>query len=485
MELKRILARDSRAANDKALQLYGPDVLVISSQRVDNQTELIVAIDTPQDVAAAVPPAPHAVAPTGEQGRFMAFSDVFTVNMVADAPAQPQPQACEPAAERLAAVRKMPVPNPPLSGPQAPALAVADASAPDAAMEPTAAPIMAIRVRKLAPSDALAEADAQTEADDLRRSRDTVELLRMEIAALRQEFNLNRQVAMWQTGQGLSPELTAWFAQMQELGVPASLRTLMADVGKDCDSIAAAWPLVHRALSGAVQRRKATWPTQGVHALVGPSGAGKSLMVARMAQALASQIAAEEMAIISFSDTKAGAWSQLQVLAAQSGVSCYRAADLSTLDILLAELSHRKTIWIDTPGTDFLQHARTLLSVGTPIDLHGVLAFDATVTNVRKIFDASAPVWKSVMLTKFDEAAHPWQVLKALCDSSLPVTAVACSHQARVAPLAFEAGALVDLALQGLQPEGTGLKIPPSDLPPVKKTTRRRTSVAKTKVLNG
>jgi hypothetical protein len=185
------------------------------------------------------------------------------------------------------------------------------------------------------------------------------------------------------------------------------------------------------------------------------------------------------------SDTKAGAWSQLQVLAAQSGVSCYRAADLSTLDILLAELSHRKTIWIDTPGTDFLQHARTLLSVGTPIDLHGVLAFDATVTNVRKIFDASAPVWKSVMLTKFDEAAHPWQVLKALCDSSLPVTAVACSHQARVAPLAFEAGALVDLALQGLQPEGTGLKIPPSDLPPVKKTTRRRTSVAKTKVLNG
>ena len=55
MELKRILARDSRAANDKALQLYGPDVLVISSQRVDNQTELIVAIDTPESVPAAAP----------------------------------------------------------------------------------------------------------------------------------------------------------------------------------------------------------------------------------------------------------------------------------------------------------------------------------------------------------------------------------------------------------------------------------------------
>ena len=62
--------------------------------------------------------------------------------------------------------------------------------------------------------------EQQADADDLRRSRDTVELLRQEIAALRQEFNLNRQVAMWQSGQGLSAELTAWFSHMQELGVP-------------------------------------------------------------------------------------------------------------------------------------------------------------------------------------------------------------------------------------------------------------------------
>ena len=45
MELKRILARDSRSANEKAIQLYGPEVLIISSQRVDQQTELIVAVD--------------------------------------------------------------------------------------------------------------------------------------------------------------------------------------------------------------------------------------------------------------------------------------------------------------------------------------------------------------------------------------------------------------------------------------------------------
>ena len=70
MELKRILARDSRAANEKAIQLYGKDVLIISSQRLDNQTELIVAVDldAKSEAAAAesVKPvdSPHAAAAT-------------------------------------------------------------------------------------------------------------------------------------------------------------------------------------------------------------------------------------------------------------------------------------------------------------------------------------------------------------------------------------------------------------------------------------
>jgi flagellar biosynthesis protein FlhF len=55
MELKRILARDTRAANEKAVALYGPDVLVISSSKVRGQTELIVAVDVaPLDAETAV-----------------------------------------------------------------------------------------------------------------------------------------------------------------------------------------------------------------------------------------------------------------------------------------------------------------------------------------------------------------------------------------------------------------------------------------------
>ena len=464
MELKRIIARDSRAANDKAIQLYGPEVLVISSQRLDNQTELIVAIDTPQDpplpgqTVAQVQASETPVAPlaTQAQERSQAFAEVFKVNLDTP-PAAADDADWEPAAWRLASPAAVTAVDP-----------VQAAETPVHGIKPEVT---------LAVQLAQTPAEPLQEAADLQRSRDTVELLRQEIAALRQEFNLNRQVAMWQSGQGLSAELTQWFAHMQELGVPASLRTLMADAAGDCACVSEAWPLIQKTLAGAIQRRKSAWPHKGVHALVGPSGAGKSLMVARMAMAAASSIPVESMAIISLADTKAGAWSQLQVLAAQSGVSCYRAADLASLEVLLQDMSHHQVIWIDTPGTDFLGHARMLQGTSTAVCVHAVLPLDATVTNVRKIFESPELNWSSVMLTKLDEAAHPWPVLKALCERSLAVSALGSSHQVRIEPQAFDGQAIVDLAMEGLRPQTM------SDTQPVRKP-RRRAATTKAKAVH-
>ena len=55
MELKRILARDTRSAMEQAIQTYGPDVLVISNHQIGAQTELVVAIEVPEaDIPAAL-----------------------------------------------------------------------------------------------------------------------------------------------------------------------------------------------------------------------------------------------------------------------------------------------------------------------------------------------------------------------------------------------------------------------------------------------
>ena len=480
MELKRIIARDSRAANDKAIQLYGPDVLVISSQRVDNQMELIVAVDVAPETTAAQPAQAAAVAPAApaqdqadarqkarQEARQQVFSEVFKVSVENASAPEKTEEEWRPAALHLAQVAQaQPEAVLEVSAPQA------EAQAPDHVQAPVSAPALPPAPVAVAPTP------VEQDAVELLRSRDTVELLRQEIAALRQEFHLNRQVSMWQSGQGLNPELTQWFALMQELGVPASLRTMMVDACTDCDTVGDAWPLVQKTLTTAIQRRKSSWPQKGVHALVGPSGAGKSLMIARMAMAAAAKVSVDDMAIISLCDTKAGAWSQLQVLAAQSGVACYRAADMATLEVLLQELSHLKTVWIDTPGTDFLSHAQHLQASASAISVHAVLPLDATVTNVRKILDSSDVTWASLMLTKLDEAAHPWQVLKALCDRPLAVSAVGASHLARTEPQAFDAQAIVNLAMEGLRTQGMDAPVP------VKKT-RRRATTSRTKALNG
>lgn len=62
MELKRILARDTRSATEQAIRLYGEDVLIVSNHRVGQQTELVVAVDIPAEPVLAAEPVAQAPA---------------------------------------------------------------------------------------------------------------------------------------------------------------------------------------------------------------------------------------------------------------------------------------------------------------------------------------------------------------------------------------------------------------------------------------
>ena len=55
MELKRILANDLRSATEKAISIYGPNTLVVSSERISGGVEVIVATDFSQDPDLANP----------------------------------------------------------------------------------------------------------------------------------------------------------------------------------------------------------------------------------------------------------------------------------------------------------------------------------------------------------------------------------------------------------------------------------------------
>jgi len=448
MELKRILARDSRSANEKAIQLYGPDVLIISTQRVDQQTELIVAVDVSaapliEDAdAASSSKVPGVAGLESKTVEFTPFSQVFQ-------------QAN--------------------SGKLMPSLAENEVAAPE-----SDAQHLNLAMPPLSPSVGIAEptppvAEATTVAYEQQRNHEIVDLLRQEMAALRKEFALSRQMQAWQPVSAQHPEIQKLTVAMAEAGIPTGMRALLTDGVCQLGSLDEAWPVMGATLMAALEPKAVAVPDKGVHVLCGPTGSGKTSMLGRLAYAAAQAHGAEQQVMISFADQRPGAWSQIQLLAAQAGARCFRAADVSVLRTLLDEFQGH-TVWIDTPGIDFIAMALQLVQEKQGIALHAVLPVDATVTNVQKIFQNSPIPWSSLMLTKMDEAAHPWPLIQGLCDKKLPISGVSEGHNTNSAPVPLDHHRLLTLALSpvyGMLPLDGHATVP---VPQIKPPRKSRTS---------
>lgn len=253
MELKRILARDIRAANEKAVAQYGPDVLVISSSQANGLTELIVAVDlaplTPEEADPFVKTNfASSAKPTGK----------FDVLL-----GQTLDQNKRDARERQATKVAKPL--------------VEMAAKPAA---PKVKPTVKVSAQPLQEAD---KRDAQEH--DALRGREIVALVREELNSLRREFKLGQQMAAWQQGgMPLPAAISPLRDALNDAPIPVALRALLIDSIKDHDNMADAMGALSRQLSHSVEQEQAHTPVSGIHALAGPSGAGKSMMIARLAQ---------------------------------------------------------------------------------------------------------------------------------------------------------------------------------------------------------
>ena len=470
MELKRVIALDMRTANEKAIALYGENVLVISSERVDNHTELIVAVDLPSLSESTS----ESISESMRESMRESMSDTCAVDTSEVDISAPVDLVGQNQVMSAAEFKK-----------------VSFAQALEASSHPEAVEDAHTVTHLAAPASLPIPLEAATEEPlhEAQHSRDIVNWLREEFDALKRELLSARWQADAAGVQDWSEPYRSVAQALSSLGLPSGLRAMLmgelqrlesADLSPSLESTLEA--LEARLLSAlkmptsksSKSAKNFNSTRAGLHVLAGPSGAGKTSLICRLALAAAGAQGPASQAIVSYRDARAGAWSQLQTLAAQAGIDCYRAPDEATFQVILTELSDRKTVWVDTPGLNYMDIAQSLKDQHHKACLHAVLPVDATLTSAARVVVQGHGVWSSLMLTKLDEAAHPWPLIAALTEFSTPVSWVS---EGAVAPLrAFEAKDIIHSALAPLNGLAISQPQTPAECKPAAPTRTKKST---------
>ena len=412
MELKRILARDTRSATEQAMALYGKDVLIISNHRVGGQTELVIALEV------------ETVEMEASEDELMSMQDTVAMTSIEEMPVK-----------------------------------VAETKSKDGAgFDDHLANALLGPLRAAAMNTEAQTTPAMTFAEQTRenkRGKEIVSLVIEELSALRQEIRMNQQVSAWETQQQWPEYLQELVNNLCEAPVPSALRTLLLSGLKEQKSLSDARSSLQQQLLCNLKAKSQTFILSGVHAVAGSSGAGKTLMTIRWAQYAARLMGSHKVAVVSFQDDRAGAWSQIQQLSAQAEVDCYRAANADSLGQLLKELSSRQLVLIDTSGVQMTDRLAEILAIDRDCQLHAVLPVDASSVTLKRVLTDSGLAWSSLMLTKFDESSAPWPMIQFLSNDETNLTLSMGSESdklsAGVLPLSIEV--LVNLAIVKCMPE--------------------------------
>lgn len=415
MELKRVLGSDSRSATAEAVARYGKDALIVSHERINGKVEVIVAVDMALDQCQS----------TGPARIDSQRKDWIT-----------PPGGTVPAVARGAGFGEI------LHGRLG---------------EMTKPPVMELKAET--------RADNQNEADRLEfaRAKDLVEILRGEFAQMRKELRISQQLGAWQSTSDITDAVRPLASALLESGVPVELRSLLIDEIKGLDNLVDAMSVVESVLLRSIRIEKKGRLLEGVNVISGPSGAGKTMMVGRLAAMHVREGAfqCDEVVVVSFNDRRAGAWSQIQMLAAQAGVDSYRVTDREMLESLLPELQLKKVVLIDTPGVGVSEHMSSIANVVNKGEqkarFHLLLPADASAATIKRYLDQPGAQWETIMLSKMDESTQPWPLIQALCEFRLPLSFSSGAPAGLEGLATADAVALVGMAMSSLPLQGKAI----------------------------
>ena len=379
MELQRILAKDSRSAMEQVHQKYGIDALVVSNKRANNKTELIIAIDLEDDSEVVLEELQVKGEPmlNDKLEQYPAFDQVMESKVFKTVPDDTTP--IRPLVSFI------------------PSCDVAEKSS----------------------------TDAGSEAREYLHAREIVDLVKEELAVLRRELKLSGQMEAWGRNQFVSEPMKPLIKALDDSGMPLSLQAMVADIVNQSVTHNEALDGISTTLGQNIANVNILSEMQGIHVITGSSGSGKTLMSARLANQKALEYGEHDIALISFKDTRFGAWSQVQLLGAQAGVDTFRVNSDDALEQLVAELSSRKLVLIDTSGVDVVSTINMLTDVLHDAKYHLVVSADASEGGISKYVKMNNGAWTSIMLSRLTNDIQPWPLINVLLKENIAVSLAA------------------------------------------------------------
>jgi flagellar biosynthesis GTPase FlhF len=394
MELQRILAKDSRSAMEQVHNTFGKDALVVSNKRARNKTELIVAVDLKADLE-------HALDDMQLEGEHTK---------------EPTPEVCEEFNQVMESK-------------------IFKTSPDFFASENT-------------PASFLSDSRADDKRDQL-HAREIVDLVKQELAVMRRELTLSDRLSSM--GGKITNEAMQPFADaLSYSGLSISLQVMVADLINQSRETEDAIGTISTILGNNVSNINILDDMQGIHVFSGRSGSGKTVTCARLARQKALEYGENAVAVISFKDSRFGAWSQIQILCSQAGVDTFRAKNNDELKNILEELSDRRLVILDTSGSDAASSIKSLFNLLPEASYHLVLPADSSEGGVRSSISASQDIWESIIITRLDGGVQPWPIINVLVDQDIPVSLITNSPSLTKNAEATTGISLIDQSLRDL-----------------------------------
>lgn len=406
MKIKRYLDKDMRHVLRQVREDQGPDAVILSNRRVSDGIEVIAAIDYDEALVKT--------ALTGKADTELSSDELARLvqNSVDDVVEAGPPTTAEVLRANLNPTPSDMNPTGRLH------IEIGDQEAAPAASEESFSETLAETYTPVGEAEPEPVADLTTPA---------IKSMQDELASLRGLLETQLSGLVWKDSSRRFPQRVQILRSLAKLGVAPDIANMVVNrlPPLENDEIEKT-PLVTLAQTIPVSQDNLI-TDGGVAALIGPTGVGKTTSIAKIASRFAMEHGADEIALVSADAYRIGAREHLKAFANIIGVPVHSASTSSELQELLARLSSKKLVLIDTEGRSQRDRdlSDRLAAYGSHADrVHFYLTLSAATQEAG--LDEAVRTFNKVPLsgcivTKVDEAAQLGCIMSTAIRHDLPL----------------------------------------------------------------